>query len=78
MAEKAEKQDTKQRKTKSKPAAEESVLVSAAKAIGATAGKIAAIARAKAPKIPKLQKKNKRRLPRKQKKALAKANAQKG
>ena len=72
MAEKKEK--------KPKPAVEpeEGLLVSAAKAIGATAGKIAALAGAgptppKNPKKPKLAKKNKSRMPRKQKKAQQKS-----
>jgi hypothetical protein len=61
--------------------APESVLVTAAKNLGAAAGKVAALAGVKAetptaPKkvaIPKLASKNKSRLPRKQKKALKKA-----
>ena len=82
----AEKQEKKKKKTE--PDAEEGVLVSAAKAIGSAAGKVAALAGAssepKAPsppkvKIPKLQPKNKTRLPRRQKKALQKkAAAHKG
>lgn len=60
------------------PETPESILVTAAKGLGAAAGKIAALAGAKvekpakpkAPKIPKLASKNKSRLPRKQKKAL--------
>jgi hypothetical protein len=57
----------------------DTVLVTAAKSIGEVAGKIASavgITPAK-PKIPKLAKKNKTRLPRRQKKALAKANKSK-
>jgi hypothetical protein len=77
MAEKQEK-----KKKKSEPEADEGVLVSAAKAIGAAAGKVAALAGAvPSPpkvKIPKLQPKNKTRLPRRQKKALQKAAARKG
>jgi hypothetical protein len=57
----------------------ESVIVSAAKAIGSTAGKIAAMAGAHTtpprPKIGKLAAKNKSRLPRKQKKAQQKLAA---
>jgi hypothetical protein len=62
------------------PPTEESVLVTAAKSIGATAGKIAHLAGAK-PDSPKsaakgkLPKKNKTRLPRRQKKALRKSGA---
>ncbi len=59
----------------------ESILVTAAKSLGAAAGKVAALAGVKAEtppkpskvKIPKLASKNKSRLPRKQKKALKKA-----
>jgi len=54
---------------------EDSVIISAAKAVGTAAGKIASLAgatvgaqRAK-PKKPKLAKKNKSRLPRREKKA---------
>ena len=82
MAEKQEK-----KKKKADPEPEEGLLVSAAKAIGSVAGKVAALAGAAAPeakppspprvKIPKLQPKNKTRMPRKQKKALQKASAQK-
>jgi hypothetical protein len=81
----AEKQEKKKKKTE--PEAEEGALVSAAKAIGAAAGKVAAMAGAalepKVPsppkvKIPKLQPKNKTRMPRRQKKALQKAAARKG
>jgi F420-0:gamma-glutamyl ligase len=59
-------------------ATEGSVLVSAAKAVGKAAGKIASIVTpdakpaTKSQKVPKLVKKDKHRLPRKQKKALAK------
>jgi hypothetical protein len=69
-AEKAEKKKHK----------EESGLVSAAKAVGEAAGKIAALVGVAEPgppkksmKIPKLAKKNKSRLPRREKKALQKA-----
>jgi hypothetical protein len=54
----------------------EGVLVTAAKTIGAAAGKVAAavgIATPPKPKVPKLAKKHKSRLPRKQKKAAKKA-----
>ena len=60
----------------------ESILVTAAKGLGAAAGKVAALAGVKAeptppahPKIPKLASKNKSRLPRKQKKALKTAES---
>jgi hypothetical protein len=62
-----------------KQVAEDSVLVSTAKAIGRTAGKVAAatgLAHADTPKAArpgKLVKKNKTRLPRKEKKAQRKA-----
>lgn len=52
------------------------VLVTAAKAIGEAAGKIAAavgVTGPVKPKVPKLAKKHKTRLPRKQKKAAKKA-----
>jgi hypothetical protein len=59
----------------------DSTLVGAAKAIGATAGKIAtAVGVATRPpktNVPKLAKKNKSRLPRRQKKAAKKAAAAK-
>ena len=78
--EKAPKPD-KAEKAEKKKNKEESGLVSAAKAIGEAAGKIAALAGVTAEpripaiskKIPKLAKKNKSRLPRRQKKALKKA-----
>jgi F420-0:gamma-glutamyl ligase len=59
---------------------EDSVLVTAAKAIGSAAGKVASMAGAAPtppakPKRPKLQAKNKHRLPRKVKKAQKKAAA---
>lgn len=70
------------KKTKTDEPKEETVLVAAAKKIGETAGKIAALAGATAEpkvslkvKIPKLAKKNKSRLPRRQKKAQKKALA---
>jgi hypothetical protein len=70
--------EKKERKPKAAVKAEEGLLVSAAKAIGATAGKIAALAGAgptppKNPKKPKLAKKNRSRMPRKQKKAQQKS-----
>jgi hypothetical protein len=66
-----------------KPDSEESALVTAAKAIGKAAGKVAALAGAevtpprtpKTPRIGKLVKKNKKRLPRREKKAQQKATA---
>ena len=65
--------------------AEEGIVVTAAKAIGTAAGKIAAVTGAalehlqpaKSTKVGKLQKKNKPRLPRRQKKAKQKAAARK-
>ena len=65
--------------------AEEGIVVTAAKAIGTAAGKIAAVTGAalehlqpaKSTKVGKLQKKNKARLPRRQKKAKQKAAARK-
>ena len=62
-----------------------SALVSAAEAVGAAVGKVAALvgvgdkpaAPPKSVKIPKLAKKSKSRLPRKQKKAQQKAAARK-
>ena len=59
---------------------DDSVLVTAAKAIGSTAGKVASMVGATAtppakPKRAKLQPKNKHRLPRKVKKAQKKAAA---
>ncbi len=60
---------------------EESILVTAAKAIGTAAGKVARLAGAgepvKSQKIPKLAKKNKSKLPRKEKKAAAAKAAKK-
>jgi F420-0:gamma-glutamyl ligase len=61
---------------------DESVLVSAAKAIGTAAGKVAKLAGvapearepAKSQKVPKLPKKDKHRLPRREKKALQKSS----
>ena len=59
----------------------ESVLVTAAKKIGATAGKLAALvgveapARAAAPKAARFEKKGKARLPRRAKKALKQKSA---
>lgn len=69
---------------KPKQKAKEGGLVSAAKALGVAAGKVAALAgvtaepeapvvRKVSTKIPKLAKKNKSRLPRRQKKAAQKA-----
>ena len=69
------------KKTAVTPAtSDESLLVTAAKAIGTAAGKVARLAGAGQPavsqKIPKLVKKSKAKLPRKEKKA-AKAKAAK-
>jgi hypothetical protein len=63
-------------KKKETEEAPDSALVSAAKTIGATAGKIAAavgVAAPSKPKVPKLAKKEKPHLPRRQKKAAKKA-----
>jgi hypothetical protein len=67
----ARKKETEQEKT------DDSLIVSAAKAIGSTAGKIASLAggAAPAPKIKKLASKGKSRLPRRQKKAQKKLAA---
>jgi hypothetical protein len=58
---------------------EENVLVTAAKAVGTAAGKIAVLAgatpKAQSTKVPKLAKKDGKRLPRRQKKARQKAAA---
>ena len=69
------------------PQAAEGALATVAKAVGKAAGKVAKLAGAepseappaapKKPKIPKLAPKNKSRLPRRQKKALQKANQSK-
>jgi hypothetical protein len=64
-----------------KEAAPEGVLVKAAKTIGEVAGKIAmavGVAPPAKPKTPKLVKKNKPRLPRRQKKIVAKKVTQQG
>jgi hypothetical protein len=84
---KPEEKKPKARKKPVEPEAEGSILVAAAKTVGAAAGKIAALAgvaepaptpaKPKAIKPMKLQKKNKSRLPRRQKKALRKAQASK-
>jgi hypothetical protein len=67
------------------PEKEDNVLVSAAKAIGTAAGKVASLAGAsesqpatKSSKVGKLLKKDKQRVPRKQKKAAQKAASRKG
>ena len=80
MADKADKADKPDKAEKKKKKKEDSALVGAAEAIGATVGKIAALVgavkTATAPKnikIPKLAKKGKSRLPRKEKKAQQKA-----
>jgi hypothetical protein len=62
---------------KKKEEAPEGMLVEAAKAVGTAAGKVAAAVGVTAPKrvkVPQLKKKNKSRLPRRQKKALQKAD----
>jgi hypothetical protein len=83
---KPEEKKPKARKKPVEPEAEGGVLVEAAKAIGAAAGKIASLAGVEPAAVPmhpksvkplKLQKKNKSRLPRKQKKALRKGTAAK-
>jgi hypothetical protein len=58
---------------------DESILVTAAKAIGTAAGKVARLAgaspdSAKSQKVPKLSKKNKGKLPRREKKAAKKSS----
>ena len=69
------------KKQKAAPEADDTLLVSAAKAIGTAAGKIASLTGAgpdhpaKSTKKGKLPKKNKRRVPRLQKKAQRKAEA---
>jgi hypothetical protein len=66
------------KKQKAPPETDDTLLVSAAKAIGTAAGKIASLAGAaptKSTKKGKLPKKNKRRVPRLQKKAQRKAAA---
>jgi hypothetical protein len=63
-------------KNKESQESTDGVLVTAAKTIGAAAGKIAAavgVATPAKPKVPKLVKKHKDRLPRRQKKAAKKA-----
>lgn len=66
------------KKQKAPPEADDTLLVSAAKAVGTAAGEIASLAGtapAKSAKKGKLPKKNKRRVPRLQKKAQRKAEA---
>jgi len=79
-----EPKERKERKKAAEPATEDSLMTTAAKAIGTAAGKIASMAGAEpAParphtvsmKPPKLQKKHKHRLPRWEKKAAQKAAA---
>jgi hypothetical protein len=80
---KLEEKKPKARKKPVEAEGESSVLVEAAKTIGTAAGKIASLVAEAAPaplhpksiKPQKLQKKNKSRLPRRQKKALRKAEA---
>ena len=72
------------KKEKPEKSTEDSVLMTAAKAIGTAAGKVAKLAGATAApertepaisqKVPKLSNKDKHRLPRKQKKALQKSS----
>jgi hypothetical protein len=68
------------KKPAARPETEDNMLVTAAKAIGSAAGKIASLAgappqpKAKAAKAGKLPKKNGQRLPRRQKKAQKKAS----
>jgi len=81
----ADEPKPKERKKRTEPGTKDSTLATAAKIIGAAAGKIASLAgvaepapaplHTKSVKIPKLQKKGKSRLPRRQKKALQKAAA---
>ncbi len=80
----AAKKDSTKPETAKKQDTDESVLVTAAKALGKAAGKVAALAGAdpipapatpKKPRIGKLVKKNKKRLPRREKKAQQKATA---
>ena len=83
----ADEKKPKERKKRIEPETKDSTLATAAKIIGAAAGKIASLAGVAEPapaprpqtvstKIPKLQKKDKPRLPRRQKKAQQKATAQ--
>jgi hypothetical protein len=70
------------KKQKNAETPEDSMLVSAAKAVGTAAGKVARLAGAppdasepsKSQKIPKLPKKSKDKLPRREKKALQKSS----
>jgi hypothetical protein len=81
----ADEKKPKERKKRVEPETKDSTLVTAAKIIGAAAGKIASLAgveepaptppQTKSTKVPKLQKKNRSRLPRRQKKAQQKATA---
>jgi len=81
----ADEKKPKERKKPIEPETKDSTLATAAKIIGATAGKIASLAGVAAPaatppqtkstKVPKLQKKNKSGLPRRQKKAQQKVSA---
>jgi hypothetical protein len=84
MADEQKPKERKERKKVTEPATKDSVLTTAAKAIGTAAGKIASMAGVEpAPAPPhtistkpmKLQKKNKHRLPRWQKKAQQKVAA---
>jgi hypothetical protein len=81
----ADEKKPKERKKRIEPETKDSTLATAAKIIGAAAGKIASLAgvaepaltppQTKSTKIPKLQKKNKSGLPRRQKKAQQKVAA---
>ena len=81
----ADEKKPKERKKPIEPETKDSTLATAAKIIGAAAGKIASLAgvtepaptppQTKSTKIPKLQKKNKSGLPRRQKKAQQKVTA---
>jgi hypothetical protein len=83
-----DEQKPKGRKKLIEPETKGGILATAAKAIGAAAGKIASLAgvaepapapsQTKSTKQPKLQKKNKSRLPRRQKKARQKVAATQG
>jgi hypothetical protein len=80
----ADEKKPKERKKRVEPETKDSTLATAAKIIGAAAGKIASLAgvaepvakpQTKSTKVPKLQKKDKSRLPRRQKKAQQKVAA---
>ena len=81
----ADEKKPKERKKRVEPETQDSSLATAAKIVGAAAGKIASLAgvtepapappQTKSTKVPKLQKKDKSRLPRRQKKAQQKVTA---